>query len=51
MNVSKFDITMATALTGLVVGGLLVAGMASALILGTAIAAAIIIDNKLETAA
>ena len=48
MNTSKLDITIVTALTGLIVGGLVVAGMISALILGTSIAAAIIIDDKLQ---
>ncbi|MBE0364119.1 hypothetical protein PULV_a1681 [Pseudoalteromonas ulvae UL12] len=51
MNTSKLDITIVTALTGLIVGGLVVAGMISALILGTSIAAAIIIDDKLQQTA
>ncbi|MDP5213384.1 hypothetical protein ORJ66_10065 [Pseudoalteromonas tunicata] len=46
MKVSKFDITLATALTVFIVGGQLMAGMASVLVIGCVIAAAHNIDNN-----
>lgn len=43
MNTSKFDIAMATSLTGLIVGGLVIAGMASALLVGTVVGGAVVL--------
>ena len=46
MNNSIFDITIATALTSVIVGGLVIAGMTSALVIGSVVGGAVVLATR-----